>query len=69
LLDNTQSSDDVIINSVVSALCNTLNDAAKNTCNCQQFDSVWRSALWSKLNSYNVSGKHFNVIKKHVQWH
>ena len=32
------------------------------------FDSVWRSALWSKLISYNVSGKLFNVIK-HVQWH
>ena len=31
LLDNTQSSDEVIINSVVSALCRTLNDAAKNT--------------------------------------
>jgi len=30
LLDNTQSSDEVIINSVVSALCNTLNVAAKN---------------------------------------
>jgi len=27
------------------------------------FDSVWRSALWSKLISYNVSGKLFNVIK------
>ena len=31
LLGNTQSSDEVIINSVVSTLCNTLNVAAKNT--------------------------------------
>jgi len=29
LLDNTQRGDDVIINSVVSALCNTLNGPDK----------------------------------------
>ena len=39
LLDNTQSSDKIVVNSVVSSLCNMLNDSAKRTFGTVTVDS------------------------------